>query len=99
RSWSPAVWRAFSAQVLPMRTLSKLLTSRAALSGFTPGYVSLDIHWIDTTHATATFTSLSSGTTLYRMGDGSTADLNVAGSFSAAFGSESGTRNRIYTNF
>jgi PEP-CTERM motif len=71
----------------------------AALSGFTPGYVSLDIHWIDTTHATATFTSLSSGTTLYRMGDGSTADLNVAGSFSAAFGSESGTATGFTPTF
>ena len=40
----------------------------SALSGFTPGYVSLQIDRTDTTHATATFTSLSSGTTLYRMG-------------------------------
>ncbi len=71
----------------------------AALSGFTPGYVSLDINLIDSTHATATFTSLSSGTTLYRMGDGSSADLNVAGSFSAALGSESGTATGFTPTF
>src|SRR5712691_3490316 len=71
----------------------------SALSGFTPGYVSLQINRTDTTHATATFTSLSSGTTLYRMGDGSSADLNVAGSFSAALGSESGTATGFTPTF
>ena len=73
--------------------------SNSALSGFTPGYVSLQINRTDSTHATATFTSLSSGTTLYRMGDGSSADLNVAGSFSAALGSESGTATGFTPTF
>ncbi len=71
----------------------------SALSGFTPGYVSLVIHLSDSTHATATFTSLSSGTTLYRIGDGSSADLNVAGSFSAALDSESGTATGFTPTF
>ena len=56
-------------------------TGNAAISGFTGPYASVDVHWIDSTHATITFTSDTAsgcgGTCLYLMGDGGTAAVNV----------------------
>jgi len=73
------------------------------LSGFTPGYVSLDVHVLTATTATATFTSLtavnSGVTTQYRMGDSGAADLNVFNLLSATLGSESSTAGGFTPTF
>jgi hypothetical protein len=72
-------------------------TGNPAISSYTAGYVSVNVHVTDTTHATITFTSLtavtSGNTNIYLMGDGGTVDLNVNGSFSVASitGSNSGS--------
>jgi MYXO-CTERM domain-containing protein len=52
-------------------------TPNAALSGFTGPFAEVDVHWVDSTHATITFTSLSSGGDLYLLGDGGSVDVNV----------------------
>ena len=52
-------------------------TPNAALSGFTGPFAQVDVHWVDSTHATITFTSLSSGGDLYLLGDGRSVDVNV----------------------
>jgi len=71
-----------------------LAVPNAALSGFTGPYAQLDIHLIDSTHATVTFQSLTHGGNIYLMGDGGTVGLNVnATSFtlSGLGGTNSGT--------
>jgi hypothetical protein len=52
-------------------------TPNAALSGFTGPFAEVDVHWVDSTHATITFTSLSNGGDLYLLGDGGSVDVNV----------------------
>src|SRR5215467_5257621 len=44
-----------------------LAVPNAALSGFTGPYVQLDIHLIDSSHATVTFESLTQGGNIYLM--------------------------------
>src|SRR6267143_408413 len=45
--------------------------------GFTGPYAMVTVNRTDTTHATITFTSLTNGSNIYLMGDGSTVALNV----------------------
>ncbi len=59
-------------------------TPNAALSAYTGPYATADIHLVDSTHATVTFTSLTNGGNIYLMGDGGSVALNVNGAFSVA---------------
>jgi hypothetical protein len=52
-------------------------TGNPDISGFTGPYASVDVHWVDTTHATITFTALVNGGHAYLIGDGGTAGVNV----------------------
>jgi PEP-CTERM motif-containing protein len=60
------------------------------LSGFTGPYASVDVHLVDSTHATVTFDSLTSGGNIFLMGDGSSVALNVNAA-SWTLGSVTGT--------
>src|SRR5215469_14274661 len=63
-------------------------------SGLTPPYsgpfVSVDVHLVDSTHATITFTSLTNSGNIYLMGDGGTVGINVDAS-SFTLGTVTGT--------
>lgn len=74
-------------------TTFDLTTGNSAISGFTGPYASVDVHLVNSTTATVTFTSLTSGGNIYLMGDGGTVALNVnASTFTAtATGSNGGT--------
>ncbi len=54
-----------------------LNTGNSAISGFTGPYAFVDIHLVDSTHATATFTSNTVAPNIYLMGDGGTVALNI----------------------
>ena len=57
-----------------------ILTSNAgnaAISGFPGPYATVDVHLIDSTHATVEFTSLTNSGNIYLMGDGGTVAVNV----------------------
>jgi len=47
------------------------------LSSFPAPYVTVDVHWADSTHATITFASIDNGTDTYLMGDGGSVGVNV----------------------
>jgi hypothetical protein len=58
----------------------------SAISGYTGPYARVDVHWIDSTHATVEFTSLTNGGNIYLMGDGGTVAVNVnAASWTTSF--------------
>jgi len=48
-----------------------------AISGYTGPYAHVQVTWVDSTHATVTFTSLFNGGNTYLMGDGGTVALQV----------------------
>ena len=52
-------------------------TGNSAISGFPGPYATVDVHWIDATHATVEFTSLTNSGNIYLMGDGGTVAVNV----------------------
>src|SRR6516165_1877490 len=52
-------------------------TGNSAISGFPGPYATVDVHWIDATHATVEFTSLTNNGNIYLMGDGGTVAVNV----------------------
>ena len=52
-------------------------TGNSAISGFTGPYASVDVHLIDSTHATITFTSLTNSGNIYLLGDGGSVAVNV----------------------
>jgi hypothetical protein len=54
-----------------------LSTGNSAISGFPGPYAQVDVHLIDSTHATITFTSLTNSGNIYLMGDGGTVGVNV----------------------
>jgi hypothetical protein len=54
-----------------------LAVPNAALADFTGPYARLDVHLVDSTHATVTFDSLTNAGNVYLMGDGGTVALNV----------------------
>ncbi len=69
-------------------------TGNAAISGFPGPYATVDVHLIDSTHATVEFTSLTNSGNIYLMGDGGTVAVNVnAASWAISFltDSNSGT--------
>jgi hypothetical protein len=71
-----------------------LTAGNAAISGFPGPYAHVVVNRTDTTHATITFTSLTSGNNIYLMGDGGSVAVNVnAGSWtlSGITGSNAGT--------
>src|SRR5262249_42172361 len=71
-----------------------LAVPNAALAGFTGPYAQLDVHLVDSTHATVTFDSLSNAGNVYLMGGGGAVALNInATSFS--LGSLSGTNSGV----
>jgi hypothetical protein len=67
-----------------------LSQGNSAIGGFTGPYGSVDIHLMDSTHATATFTAGSGGGNVYLFGDGGSVDLNVNGTY-ALVGTPTGT--------
>jgi hypothetical protein len=52
-------------------------TGNSAISGFPGPYVTVDVHLIDSTHATVEFNSLTNNGNIYLMGDGGTVGVNV----------------------
>src|SRR5215472_10923201 len=66
----------------------------AAISGFAGPYATVDVHLVDSTHATVEFTSLTNSGNIYLMGDGGSVGVNVnASSWNLSFlkDSNSGT--------
>src|SRR5437762_1695324 len=78
--------------------IENISLGNAALSGFTGPYATLDIHLIHSTSATVTFTSLSNGSTLYRMGDGGTAEVHLFPCAEQAGGNCSASINTFANN-
>jgi len=75
-------------------TIFDLGTGNTAISGFPGPYAEVDVALVDATHATITFTSLTSGGNIYLMGDGGTVAVNVNATtwtLSGITGSNSGT--------
>jgi len=69
-------------------------TGNSAISGFPGPYATVDVHLIDSTHATVEFTSLTNSGNIYLMGDGGSVAVNVnASSWALSFlkDSNSGT--------
>ena len=69
-------------------------TGNSAISGFPSPYAAVDVHLIDSTHATVDFTSLTNSGNIYLMGDGGSVAVNVnASSWALSFltDSNSGT--------
>jgi hypothetical protein len=61
-------------------------TGNSAISGFPGPYATVDVHLIDSTHATVEFTSLTNTGNIYLMGDGGTVAVNVnAASWAISF--------------
>jgi PEP-CTERM motif-containing protein len=48
-----------------------------AISGFPGPYAQVDVHLVDSTHATITFTSLTNSGNIYLLGDGGSVGVNV----------------------
>jgi VPDSG-CTERM motif len=89
-----AVCAAFTVQPAKADFISFLNTPNDAISGFTGPFGEVDVHLVNSTTATVTFTSLTNGGNIYLFGDGSTVAVNVnASSFSltGVSGSNSGT--------
>jgi hypothetical protein len=89
-----AVCAVFTMQSAKADFVSLLNTGNSAISGFTGPYGTVDVHLVNTTTATVTFTSLTNAGNIYLFGDGSTVAVNVnAGSFSitGVSGSNAGT--------
>jgi hypothetical protein len=71
-----------------------LNTGNSAISGFPGPYAQVRVHLTDSTHATITFTSLTSGGNIYLMGDGGTVAVNVnaaSWTIGSIMGSNAGT--------
>ena len=49
----------------------------AAIAGFPGPYARVDVTWMDPTHASITFTSLTNGGNIYLLGDGGSVAVNV----------------------
>jgi hypothetical protein len=61
-------------------------TGNAAINGFPGPYATVDVHLVDSTHATVEFTSLTNSGNIYLMGDGGTVGVNVnASSWTISF--------------
>ncbi len=60
-------------------TIVTIGTPNAALGAFTGPYAQLTVHWVDATHATLTFVSLTNGGNIYLLGDGSSVFFNTNG--------------------
>ena len=89
-----AVCAAFTVQPPKADLFSFDLTiGNTAISPFPGPYAHVEVDRTSTSTATITFTSLTSGTNIYLMGDGGTAAVNVSGAFTlgAISGSNSGT--------
>jgi hypothetical protein len=71
-----------------------LAVPNAALADFTGPYAQLDVHLVDSTHATVTFDSLTNAGNVYLMGDGGTVALNVNAT-SFTLGSLSGANSGV----
>jgi hypothetical protein len=52
-------------------------TGNSAISGFPGPYATVDVHLVDSTHATVEFTSLTNSGNIYLMGDGGSVGVNV----------------------
>jgi hypothetical protein len=65
----------------------------SAISGYTGPYGTVDVHLVDSTHATVTLTSNNVGGNIYLFGDGGTIGLNTNGTVTASgfTGTNSGT--------
>jgi hypothetical protein len=65
----------------------------SAISGYTAPYGAVDVHLVDSTHATVTLTSNTVGGNTYLFGDGGTIGLNTNGAVTASnwTGTNSGT--------
>ena len=84
----------FALQQAKADFISLLNAGNSAISGFSGPYGTVDIHLVNSTTATATFTSLTNGGFIYLFGDGGSVALNVdATTFSVSniTGSNSGT--------
>jgi hypothetical protein len=69
-------------------------TGNSAISGFPGAYATVDVHLVDSTHATVEFTSLTNSGNIYLMGDGGSIGVNVhasSGNLSFLKDSNSGT--------
>jgi protein with PEP-CTERM/exosortase system signal len=89
-----AVCAAFTLQPAKADFISFLNVGNPAISGFTGPYGTVDIVLVNSTTATATFTSLTNSGNIYLFGDGGSVALNVnADTFtvSGITGSNSGT--------
>lgn len=62
-----------------------------ALSIFTGPYAKVTVNWTNSTHATITFDSYTGGAVIYLLGDGSSAAVNVNGTFT--LDTQSGTNS------
>ena len=61
-------------------------TGNSAISGFPGPYATVDVHLVDSTHATVEFTSLTNSGNIYLMGDGGSVGVNVnASSWALSF--------------
>jgi hypothetical protein len=58
-----------------------LTTGNSGLAGFTGPFAQVTVEWTSSTTANITFTSLTNGGYIYLMGDGSSAAVNVNGTF------------------
>jgi hypothetical protein len=58
-------------------TTFDLTTGNSDISGFAGPYATVDVHLVDSTDATITFTSLTNNGNIYLMGDGGTVGVNV----------------------
>ena len=56
----------------------------SAISGYTGPYGTVDVHLVDSTHATVTLTSNTVGGNTYLFGDGGTIGLNINGTATAS---------------
>jgi hypothetical protein len=52
-------------------------SGNSAIAGFPGPYAQVDVHWVDSTHATITFTSDIVGGNIYLFGDGGSVAVNV----------------------
>jgi hypothetical protein len=66
-----------SGSTLRADSIFDLTTGNSAISGYTGPYAQVDVSLTNSTHATITFTSLTSSGNIYLMGDGGTVGVNI----------------------
>jgi hypothetical protein len=72
-----AGFMAFIVQPAKADFIFNLSTGNPAISGFSGPYATVDVHLVDATNATITFTSLTNSGNIYLFGDGSSVGVNV----------------------